>query len=164
MIRHISHSSFWVACVFLFSLSTTLHAVTASYPFDDPEKEIIYKNLINELRCLVCQNQTLADSNADLAVDLRQKTYDMIKDGRSKDDVIDYMVQRYGGFILYNPPLNKMTWLLWIGPFVILGGAIIALIFYIRGRNTPKNDPDVPEKGLQQAKTLLNKNQQDKLS
>ena len=102
--------------------------------FETPQQEEDYRELIFELRCLVCQNQNLADSNAELAVDLRRQTYEMISSGKSKQDVIDYMVERYGEFVLYRPPFNLSTLFLWVGPFIFLGASIAILLKLIRGR------------------------------
>jgi cytochrome c-type biogenesis protein CcmH len=84
--------------------------------------------LANELRCLVCQNQTLADSNAPLAVDLRNQIREQLQGGASERDIIDFMVARYGDFVLYRPPFKASTLLLWVGPFLLLlaGGALLA--------------------------------------
>ncbi len=103
--------------------------------FNDPEQEATYTQLIHELRCLVCQNQNLADSNADMAKEMRHKTYQLVKGGASYDDVADFMARRYGDFVLYRPPFNISTLLLWVGPFLILGGALFFLISLIRKRN-----------------------------
>lgn len=102
--------------------------------FDSAAQEERYNNLIAELRCLVCQNQNLADSNAELAVDLRRKTYQMVKQDKSEREIADYMVERYGEFVLYRPPLNRNTLLLWVGPFVILLIGIGLLLRTIRRR------------------------------
>ncbi len=110
------------------SFSSTIDA----YPFEDPGQEKIYKKLIEELRCLVCQNQNLADSNAELAQDLRRKTYELARAGNSEWEIVDYMVQRYGDFVLYKPPLQANTLLLWIGPFIIFLVAVVVLIRFIR--------------------------------
>lgn len=112
--------------------------------FDNPEHERRYQTLIKELRCLVCQNQNLADSNADLATDLREKVYQMIQAGSSDDDIVDYMVDRYGDFVLYRPPVNTATILLWAGPFLILCIAVLGVITFIRRRNVTGTtlDPD----------------------
>ncbi|HEY2863059.1 MAG TPA: cytochrome c-type biogenesis protein [Casimicrobiaceae bacterium] len=84
------------------------------------------KKLETELRCLVCQNQTLADSNADLAGDLRREVRQLALDGRSDREIREYLVARYGDFVLYDPPLKRTTWLLWFGPFALLiGGAVV---------------------------------------
>ena len=85
-------------------------------------------DLSAELRCLVCQNQSIADSNADLAVDLRRQIREQLGSGKSERDVLDFMVQRYGDFVLYRPPLKASTVLLWSGPFLLLGLGIFLLI------------------------------------
>lgn len=106
------------------------------HEFDSPEQEARYTKLIAELRCLVCQNQNLADSNAELAVDLRRKTYEMVRKDMTEAEIADYMVDRYGDFVLYRPPLNRNTLLLWTGPFVILMigvGLLIRTILRRRG-------------------------------
>ncbi|MCW8901131.1 MAG: cytochrome c-type biogenesis protein CcmH, partial [Gammaproteobacteria bacterium] len=89
------------------------------------------KKLIDELRCLVCQNQNLADSNASLAVDLRKQVYKMINEGQSDKEILDFMVTRYGDFVLYRPPFKTSTILLWIGPFIILAIGLIVLMRFI---------------------------------
>ena len=122
--------------------------------FDDPEQEARYKQLIAELRCLVCQNQNLADSNAELAQDMRHKTYEMVKAGASSGEVVDYMVKRYGDFVLYRPPLRFSTLLLWIGPFVILAGGVVFLLLFIR-RRARQPATGVSESDLKRAKALL---------
>lgn len=144
----------------LLLAGTTAHAGIETHIFDDAEKEGLYKNLITELRCLVCQNQNLAESNAELALDLRQQTYDMVQAGSSKSDVVDYMVQRYGDFVLYRPPFNASTLLLWIGPFIFLLLALFGLLKYIRGR-TQATDPEISPEDLDRAKKLLDQNRQD---
>ena len=88
-----------------------------------------------ELRCLVCQNQTIADSNADLAVDLRRQIREQLKSGKSERDVLDFMVQRYGDFVLYRPPLKASTVLLWSGPFLLLALGIFLLLRKMRSVN-----------------------------
>ena len=108
-------------------LSGTGFAAIETYEFASPKEESRYQKMIAELRCLVCQNQNLADSNAELARDLRAKTYEMIKAGSSDSEIADFMVARYGDFVLYKPPLKARTLLLWVGPFAIL---LIALIVY----------------------------------
>ena len=107
--------------------------------FDDAEQEQRYNTLIKELRCLVCQNQNLADSNADLAKDLRSKTYQMIRAGAPDSEIIGYMVDRYGDFVLYRPPIKLTTIFLWAGPFVILLAGLVVLVRVIRRR---RNQPD----------------------
>lgn len=94
-------------------------ALAQATPAADPER---MKRLSEELRCLVCQNQTLADSNAELAVDLKRQIEVLLKQGQSDAQIRDYMVARYGDFVLYRPPVQRTTWLLWFGPFVMLAG------------------------------------------
>ena len=102
--------------------------------FDHPEDARRYQALVSELRCLVCQNQNLADSNAPLAADLRQLTYDMIREGKSDAEIIDFMVARYGDFVLYRPPLKPTTAVLWGGPFLLLALGLWLLSRQLRRR------------------------------
>jgi cytochrome c-type biogenesis protein CcmH len=104
------------------------------HPFDDPNKEQAYQALISELRCLVCQNQTIADSNADLAKDLRQQVYEMLQQGKSQQDVVDFMTQRYGDFVMYRPAFSLKTGLLWLGPGVFLLIGIMTVIMLARSK------------------------------
>ncbi len=119
----------------LLFVSFPAQAVIEMRTFADSAQEDRYKALINELRCLVCQNQNLADSNADLAKDLREQTYKMITSGASDAEIVNYMVARYGDFVLYRPPFKSTTLPLWIGPFVLLGLGILGLALVIRRRN-----------------------------
>ncbi|QWL57323.1 cytochrome c-type biogenesis protein CcmH [Aeromonas jandaei] len=90
------------------------------YTFDNDNQEQVFRELTRELRCPKCQNQDIADSNAGLAKDLRDKTYQMVRQGKDKDEIVDYMVARYGNFILYNPPLMASTLILWLGPLLVI--------------------------------------------
>ena len=90
------------------------------YTFDNDNQEQVFRELTRELRCPKCQNQDIADSNAGLAKDLRDKTYQMVRQGKAKDEIVDYMVARYGNFILYNPPLMASTLILWLGPLLVI--------------------------------------------
>lgn len=101
---------------------------------DDPALEARVLQVAEELRCLVCQNESLAASQADLAVDLRGQIRSQLRQGRDEAQIIDYMVQRYGDFVLYKPPLRPSTWLLWGGPFALLLAGIAALVLTIRRR------------------------------
>ena len=104
------------------------------YQFDDPAREDQYRELTEQLRCLVCQNQSLADSNAGLAEDLRREVYGMVSAGNSNRQVVDFMVQRYGDFVLYKPPVKPATWLLWAGPLLLLLTGVLVLGLWVRGR------------------------------
>lgn len=112
--------------------------------FNTPQQEARYKHLTHTLRCLVCQNENLADSNAELAGQLRDQIYKMIEGGSSDKQIIKYMVSRYGNFVLYKPPFIPTTYLLWIGPFaLLLIGIIIMQISLRRNRKTNSQiDPD----------------------
>ena len=106
--------------------------------FSSEEQERRYNQLIDELRCLVCQNQNLADSNSQLAQDLRNKVYEMVSTNQTDAQVAEYMVNRYGEYVLYNPPLDPVTSVLWIGPFVVVLVAIVFLLVFIQRRNKSK--------------------------
>ena len=112
------------------------HAASVFEPrsFTSSEHEQRYHALIEELRCLVCQNQTIADSNADLASDLRREVYRMVEDGRSAEEIAGFMVARYGDFVLYRPPLRGGTMLLWAGPFLLVTAGLAVLVVYLRRR------------------------------
>lgn len=108
------------------------------YPFESAEKTAIFQEVTAQLRCLVCQNQSIADSTAPLAGDLRQVVYEQIQQGADKAAVMAYVTQRYGNYVRYKPPLNTSTALLWWGPFLLLG-VIIALILINKGRQERKH-------------------------
>lgn len=103
-----------------------------AYHFEEPAQEALFKELINELRCPKCQNQSIADSNADLARDLRDRTYFMVKEGATKQEVIDFMVARYGDFVHYQPPLTFVTSILWWGPIAVLAIGGLVILFRVR--------------------------------
>ena len=111
----------------------------------DPALEARMLAITGELRCLVCQNQTIADSHADLAVDLRQQVREMLRKGQTPEQVRRYMTDRYGDFILYNPPLKASTAVLWVGPAVLLAIALLALVVVIRRRARLADDQFEPE-------------------
>ncbi len=106
----------------LLLCSGPLHATVTleSFKFTTTQEEHRFKDLISQLRCLVCQNQSLADSDAELAHDLRAEVYGMMQKGSTNAQIIEYLVARYGDFVLYNPPVKPSTWLIWFGPFVVL--------------------------------------------
>ena len=116
----------------LLVLSFNCFAAVEYRKFNNPQQEQSYKVLIEELRCLVCQNQTIADSNADLAKDLRRQVYEMLQQGKSQDEIVEFMIQRYGDFVLYNPQFKLKTGLLWLGPVVFLLIGLLMLILFVR--------------------------------
>jgi cytochrome c-type biogenesis protein CcmH len=119
----------------------------------DPEMEKRVTALATELRCLVCQNQTLADSNAPLAVDLRNQIREQLKSGKSEQDVMDFMVARYGDFVLYRPPFKATTIALWAGPFVFLVLGAWLLVRLLRRRTAP--EPELSDAERARAAKLL---------
>jgi cytochrome c-type biogenesis protein CcmH len=121
----------------------------------DAAVEARLKGLAEELRCLVCQNQTIADSNASLALDLRNEIREQIAKGRSDEQIRDYMVQRYGDFVLYRPPLKATTVLLWIGPFALLALGIAIIMSTVRRRRVDAQHPDDSRKSRAEVETLL---------
>lgn len=139
------------------ALALTIPGARAADPlvFDDPSMEERYNELTLELRCLVCQNQNLADSNAELAVDLRRKTYEMVRQDKSEEEIADFMVDRYGEFVLYRPPLTSNTLLLWTGPFIILLIGVGLLMRTVRRRRAAGITDDVDDSALKTAATLL---------
>ncbi len=141
--------------VFFLLVPLVCQSSIEAYSFEDPEKEARYKVLIDELRCLVCQNQNLAASNAELAQDMRRLTYDMVQRGATNEEVVTYMVDRYGDFVMYRPPFKSSTYLLWIGPFIILGIAILVLAMIIR-RKGQEQTPVTSDADLQRVEHLLN--------
>lgn len=139
------------------------YASIEAVQFDEPELLKRYQGLIAELRCLVCQNQNLADSDADLAKDLRRKTEEMLKEGLSDQQILDYMRERYGDFVLYRPPVNSATSFLWFGPIILLVLAVIGVFLTIKqkqkaaaGLNSTATQADESDEKLMQVRELLN--------
>jgi cytochrome c-type biogenesis protein CcmH len=117
-------------------------AVDTGQAFDDPAQQQRYERMIRELRCLVCQNQSIADSNATLASDLRREVRDMIEAGRSDTEIRTFMTERYGDFVLYDPPVAPRTWLLWLAPaLLLLGGIGVAGRVVLRRARAAKASP-----------------------
>ena len=126
---------------------------------DDPVLEERVMNLSKELRCLVCQNETLADSRADLAEDLRNQIREQMKAGKSDKEIVGYLTQRYGKFILYNPPVDPTTYLLWFGPFVLLLAGLFLLFRFVKQRRELITDQPLSTDERQRAEELLNADQ-----
>lgn len=131
-------------------------AAIEAYQFDSPQMEADYNQLVDELRCLVCQNQNLAGSDADLARDLRRETYQMLREGKSQQEVVDFMVTRYGDFVLYRPQFKSTTYLLWLGPFLLL---MVVLFFLLRRMRVKTMATDVDAAALERARLLLDNNE-----
>lgn len=144
---------FVLACAALLSLNVL--AKEAEPLADDPVVEQRLVNIAGELRCLVCQNESLAGSQADLAKDLRREVRGLIKEGKSDDEVKDFLVSRYGDFVLYRPQVKPETYLLWAGPFILLAVGIIGLVSYLRRRNRLVVDAPLTEDEKKRAADLL---------
>ncbi len=111
-----------------------MYAYSSDVPleFEQADKQLRYQELLKEIRCLVCQNQSLADSSAGLAQDLRVEIYEMIAADRSNEEIIDFLVKRYGDFVLFRPPVRSSTWLLWFAPFIFLVISVIVVVRFVR--------------------------------
>ena len=125
---------FLIALALFFGFS--VQAKVAPNLSDDPALEARMMVIAEELRCLVCQNETIAASHADLAVDLKNQIRIKLTQGQSQRQILDFMVERYGDFVLYRPPLKTTTVLLWLGPFVLLGMAVLMLVLNVRQRRS----------------------------
>jgi cytochrome c-type biogenesis protein CcmH len=117
--------------IFSFSASAL---TTDIYSFDSPKQQKQFQNLTQQFRCLVCQNENLADSNAPLAQDLRFQIYKMVKQNKSNQDITQYLLKRYGDFVLFKPRFGKLTFILWLGPFIMLVVALLRLTWLIQTR------------------------------
>jgi len=145
---------------FIFALATvgllgSVFAKDAVPLADDPVTEQRLIVISEEMRCLVCQNESLAGSRSDLANDLRREIRILIKAGKTDEEIRSFMVERYGDFVLYRPPVKPITWLLWIGPFVILLAGIIGLMVYLRRRNQSVPSTTLSEEDNRRIDALL---------
>jgi cytochrome c-type biogenesis protein CcmH len=134
----------------LLLLATSSLAIDAGQKFDDPEKQAMYEKIINEVRCLKCQNQTIKDSNAFLAADLRREIRRLLDEGKTEDEVYDFLVERYGEFALYRPRFSGKTLVLWIAPFLLLAFGGLALTRIVRRRMALPIDDDSSEEDFEE--------------
>lgn len=131
----------------LLMVGALVHAIDTE-SFEDPRMQARYEKLTTELRCLVCQSGSIAESNALLAADLRREVRTLLKAGKSDDEIRKFMTDRYGDFVLYRPPLAPRTWLLWFAPALLLGvGGIVAWRVIAQRTRLVATDPDEPEEG-----------------
>ncbi len=140
-------AKFFATLCFLLA-SSGVFAAEAPPASNDPVLDAKVNKITAELRCLVCQNQTIADSHAELAVDLRNQVREMVKNGQTDQQITEYMTARYGDFVLYRPPFNAATALLWVGPGVMVVGGLLTLFIVLRRRSkmsADKFDPDEAE-------------------
>jgi len=134
--NHLQHEVLKAILVMLsFMAVISANGSSETSEFSSNAERKLYQNLITELRCLVCQNQNIADSNADLARDLRTRTYELIKAGKDRQEIISYMVERYGDFVIYNPPFKPTTLVLWLSPFILIVVIIVISIITIHKKS-----------------------------
>jgi len=139
-----------LCALFVFSQA---QARFETHDFATPKMEEDYNVLVQELRCLVCQNQNLADSNAELAQDMRLLVFKMLNEGKSKDEIVDFMVVRYGDFVMYRPPVKTTTFLLWTGPLLFF--VVAALLVFLHLRKQKVEPQVVNEQQQKKAHSLL---------
>jgi cytochrome c-type biogenesis protein CcmH len=150
------------AAALTLGIATLAHAAIDAYEFRDDAERARYAELTKELRCPKCQNQDIADSNAPIAADLRKEIFRMLGEGRSNQQIIDFMVDRYGDFVRYKPALSAKTWLLWFGPAgLLVGGLLVIGVIVVRrrGQGHQENDALSDEERMRLA-NLLDKNRE----
>ena len=145
-----------ILLVVLGALTSSVHAKEAAPLAQDEAIEKRMVDISSELRCLVCQNESLSGSHAELANDLRREIRTLIKDGKSDSEIMDFMTNRYGDFVRYRPPLKGTTLLLWFGPVLLFVGGLAGLVLYLRRRNNAIKDSPLSAKEISQADRLLN--------
>jgi len=144
-----------IMMVLFFSMPVWAVIDGHKYPFEDPQDAERFEQLAEDLRCPKCQNQNLADSNAPVARDMRDKVYELMQQGKTDDEVVGYMVDRYGDFVRYNPPMRAETFLLWFGPAILF---VFGLILLIGIRRSSKNTSNQPLTAEEKAKLEQLKN------
>ncbi|MBC3949086.1 cytochrome c-type biogenesis protein [Pseudomonas folii] len=152
----------FAAVVFSLGIVSVAHAAIDAYEFRDDAERARYSELTKELRCPKCQNQDIADSNAPIAADLRKEIFRMLGEGQSNQQIIDFMVDRYGDFVRYKPALSAKTWLLWFGPAgLLIGGLVVIGVIVVRRRGQGREENDVlSDEERQRLANLLDKNRE----
>ena len=153
----------WLAAVvFGLTLTGVAHAAIDTYEFANDAERDRFRELTKELRCPKCQNQDIADSNAPIATDLRREIYRMLGEGKDNQQILDFMVARYGDFVLYKPPVKAITWLLWGGPLALLVLGLLALRSYLKRRavRVAANDAPLSADEARRAEALLKESDQ----
>ena len=146
----------WLVCVLCWIvMATPLRAKEAAPLAEDPAVEARLVEISQELRCLVCQNESLASSRAELADDLRREVRDLIRDEKTDEEIKAFLVSRYGDFVLYRPEVKPLTWVLWFGPFLLLLLGVWALIRYVRQRRDQVQTTALSDEERQRAQDLL---------
>ncbi|MFK7698588.1 cytochrome c-type biogenesis protein [Pseudomonas caspiana] len=153
---------FIAAAAFSLGIISVAHAAIDAYEFRDDAERARYAELTRELRCPKCQNQDIADSNAPIAADLRKEIFRMLGEGQTNQQIIDFMVDRYGDFVRYKPALTAKTWLLWFGPAgLLVGGMVVIGVIVVRRRGQGREENDALSDGeRQRLANLLDKNRE----
>jgi len=140
-------------CLLLSIFSPAVFSAIDSFEFETVQQEQVFHDLTKVLRCPKCQNQNISDSNAELAKDLRNKTYELVKAGKTEDEVVDYMVARYGNFVRYDPPITPATIFLWLGPllFILFG----FLVLYKQAQNKSRKEDELDSDEESRLKKIL---------
>ena len=146
---------YWLALLLALQCAMSSHAGDAVPMAEDPVVEQRMIAISEELRCLVCQNESLAGSRADLALDLRRELRTLIKANKTDAEIMEYMVSRYGDFVRYRPPMKPLTWMLWFGPFFLLIGALFFLVRMVRGQQAGAVAPVLDAAQRKKAQSLL---------
>ncbi len=143
-----------LVCALLVLTTQSYAAPIETFKFKSDKEEALYFKLSNELRCLVCQNESIANSNAGLAKDLRTEMYEMLQAGKTEDEIIDYMVKRYGDYVLYDPPFKPITLLLWFGPAIIFFIGVFFAFRFIRAQQVETGADEMSESDIERLKNL----------
>lgn len=125
-----------------------------AYEFDSPEEEALFIKLKGEFRCMVCQNESISASNAGLAQDLREEIYSMIMAGKTEDEIVAFMVERYGDYVLYRPPFKPLTWMLWFGPLIAFIMGLFYVVRYIRAQKTNEDRGELSTEETERLRNL----------
>ncbi|SDK03091.1 cytochrome c-type biogenesis protein CcmH [Pseudomonas delhiensis] len=144
------------------TLSGAVYAAIDTYEFPNEAERQRFRDLTTELRCPKCQNQDIADSNAPIAADLRKQIYEQLQQGKSDEQIVDYMVDRYGDFVRYKPPVNSRTWLLWFGPAALLGLGVLVVGVLVARRRRAASGPSASLSAEEQARLNQLLDNQDK--
>lgn len=144
-----------IATIVFFTSFNVSAAPNDTYAFDDPATEKRYRELVKELRCPKCQNQNLADSNSQIAIDLRNEVYRMLNEGKADIEITNYMVERYGEFVLYRPRVNALTYILWFGPALLILIGIIVVFSLSRKKAVDEKDTALSAHQQQQLDKIL---------
>lgn len=148
-----------VALVVAVSLASSLTHVNASpvdtYEFKDEVTKIRFQALSKELRCPKCQNQNLADSNSPIAADLRRELYELLQQGKADSEIVDFMVNRYGEFVLYRPKVSELTYVLWFGPAILVLLGLVIVILIVRRKPAKKEELALTSEQQDKLKQLL---------